>query len=162
MNVPVARTIISFEVAFILRYLPRRLPDDPNNISTQGSVDLFKIMETREDCSATVIGSEFELAEQYLCIEGELMINPVLNCIATGALCIYRENSNIRECFLRRREVRGDTRNSLLAPGGIYCGLVQALTEPCCVERRKHGCCVGRVRIRRCVLLSPDAMTQVM
>ncbi len=76
-------------------------------------------METREDCSATVIGSEFELAEQYLCIEGELMINPVLNCIATGALCIYRENSNIRECFLRRREVRGDTRNSLLAPGGI-------------------------------------------
>lgn len=103
MNVPVARTIISFEVAFILRYLPRRLPDDPNNVSTQGSVDLFKIMETREDCSATVIGSEFELAEQYLCIEGELMINPVLNCIATGALCIYRENSNIRECFFKKK-----------------------------------------------------------
>ena len=72
-------------------------------ILTQNSIDLFEIMEAREGCRATVIASQLEPNEWYLRIEGELMADSILNCIATGARYIDLQGSNMRECFAKKK-----------------------------------------------------------
>lgn len=71
-------------------------------IETQNAVDLFEIMEARENRRATIIASQLEPNEWYLRIEGELMADSILNRIATGARFIDIEGPNMREYFAKK------------------------------------------------------------
>lgn len=74
-------------------------------IATQNSIDLFEIMEARENRRATVIASQLEPNDWYLRIEGELMADSILNRIATRARYIDLDGPNMREYFARQRDV---------------------------------------------------------
>ena len=73
-------------------------------IETQNAVDLFEIMEARENRRATIIASQLEPNEWYLRIEGELMADSILNRIATGARFIDIEGPNMREYFAKKNQ----------------------------------------------------------
>ena len=72
-------------------------------IKTVNAVDLFEIMEARENRRATLIASQLEPNEWYLRIEGELMADSILSRIATGATYIDIEGPNMREYFARQK-----------------------------------------------------------
>ena len=72
-------------------------------IATQNSIDLFEIMEARENRRATVIASQLEPNDWYLRIEGELMADSILNRIATRARYIDLDGPNMREYFAKQR-----------------------------------------------------------
>ena len=72
-------------------------------ITTQNAVDLFEIMEARENRCATLIASQLEPNEWYLRIEGELMADSILNRIATGARYIDLEGPNMRDYFAKKK-----------------------------------------------------------
>ena len=72
-------------------------------IKTVNAVDLFEIMEARENRRATLIASQLEPNEWYLRIEGELMADSILSRIATGATYIEVEGPNRREYFARKK-----------------------------------------------------------
>ena len=74
-------------------------------ITTQNAVDLFEIMEARENLCATLIASQLEPNEWYLRIEGELMADSILNRIATGARYIDLEGPNMRDYFAKKKQV---------------------------------------------------------
>lgn len=73
-------------------------------IATQGTIDLFEIMEAREGRAATLIASQLEPNEWYLRIEGELMADSILNRVATGARYIDLDGPNMREYFAKKRD----------------------------------------------------------
>ena len=73
-------------------------------ISTQNSIELFEIMNDRENARSTIIASQLEPHEWYLRIEGELMADSILNRIATGARYIDLEGPNMREYFAKKKE----------------------------------------------------------
>ena len=72
-------------------------------ISTQNSIELFEILNARENLCATIIASQLEPHEWYLRIEGELMADSILNRTATGARFIDLEGPNMREYFAERK-----------------------------------------------------------
>lgn len=95
-----------FEVMDDYKTVPLLIIDDfmTTPISTQNAVDLFEIMEAREDLCATLIASQLEPNEWYLRIEGELMADSILNRIATGARYIDLEGPNMREYFAKKKQ----------------------------------------------------------
>ncbi|MBQ2630567.1 MAG: ATP-binding protein [Kiritimatiellae bacterium] len=94
-----------FEVMDDYKTVPLLIIDDfmTTPISTQNAVDLFEIMEARENLCATLIASQLEPNEWYLRIEGELMADSILNRIATGARYIDLEGPNMREYFAKKK-----------------------------------------------------------
>ena len=95
-----------FEVMDDYKTVPLLIIDDfmTTPISTQNAVDLFEIMEARENLCATLIASQLEPNEWYLRIEGELMADSILNRIATGARYIDLEGPNMREYFAKKKQ----------------------------------------------------------
>ena len=95
-----------FEVMDDYKTVPLLIIDDfmTTPISTQNAVDLFEIMEARENLCATLIASQLEPNEWYLRIEGELMADSILNRIATGARYIDLEGPNMREYFATKKQ----------------------------------------------------------
>lgn len=73
-------------------------------VATQNAVDLFEIMEARENRRATLIASQLEPNEWYLRIEGELMADSILNRIATAARYVDLEGPNMREYLASQRK----------------------------------------------------------
>ena len=72
-------------------------------ISTLNAVDLFEILEARENLAATVIASQLEPNEWYLRIEGELMADSILSRTATVARYVDIDGPNMREYFAKRK-----------------------------------------------------------
>jgi len=95
-----------FEVMDEYKTVPLLIIDDfmTTPISTQNAVDLFEIMEARENLCATLIASQLEPNEWYLRIEGELMADSILNRIATGARYIDLDGPNMREYFAKKKQ----------------------------------------------------------
>ena len=95
-----------FEVMDDYKTVPLLIVDDfmTTPITTQNAVDLFEIMEARENLCATLIASQLEPNEWYLRIEGELMADSILNRIATGARYIDLEGPNMREYFAKKKQ----------------------------------------------------------
>lgn len=73
-------------------------------IATRNAVDLFEIMEAREDRVATLIASQFEPNEWHVRIDGELMADSILNRIATDSRYIDLDGSSMRERFAKKRD----------------------------------------------------------
>jgi len=73
-------------------------------ISTQNAIDLFEILEARENLAATVIASQLEPNEWYLRIEGELMADSILSRTATVARYIDIDGPNMREYFAKKKQ----------------------------------------------------------
>ncbi len=96
-----------YELMDELKTIPLLIVDDfmTTPITTQNAVDLFEIMEARENLCATLIASQLEPNEWYLRIEGELMADSILNRIATGARYIDLEGPNMREYFAKKKQV---------------------------------------------------------
>ena len=94
-----------YELMDELKTIPLLIVDDfmTTPITTQNAVDLFEIMEARENLCATLIASQLEPNEWYLRIEGELMADSILNRIATGARYVDRDGPNMREYFAKRK-----------------------------------------------------------
>ena len=94
-----------YEVMDGLKTVPLLIVDDfmTTPITTQNAVDLFEIMEARENRCATLIASQLEPNEWYLRIEGELMADSILNRIATGARYIDLEGPNMRDYFAKKK-----------------------------------------------------------
>lgn len=94
-----------YEVMDELKTIPLLIVDDfmTTPITTQNAVDLFEIMEARENRCATLIASQLEPNEWYLRIEGELMADSILNRIATGARYIDLEGPNMRDYFAKKK-----------------------------------------------------------
>jgi len=95
-----------FEAMDEYKTVPLLIIDDfmTTPISTQNAVDLFEIMEARENLCATLIASQLEPNEWYLRIEGELMADSILNRIATGARYIDLDGPNMREYFAKKKQ----------------------------------------------------------
>lgn len=95
-----------YELMDELKTVPLLIVDDfmTTPITTQNAVDLFEIMEARENLCATLIASQLEPNEWYLRIEGELMADSILNRIATGARYIDLEGPNMREYFAKKKQ----------------------------------------------------------
>lgn len=94
-----------YEIMDELKTVPLLIVDDfmTTPITTQNAVDLFEIMEARENLCATLIASQLEPNEWYLRIEGELMADSILNRIATGARYIDLEGPNMRDYFAKKK-----------------------------------------------------------
>ena len=73
------------------------------NTQIQNAIDLFEILEARENLAATVIASQLEPNEWYLRIEGELMADSILNRTATVARYIDIDGPNMREYFTKNK-----------------------------------------------------------
>ena len=73
-------------------------------IGTQDSVELFEIMEAREDRCAPLIASQLEPESWYLRIEGELMADSILNRTATRARFIDLDGPNMRKYLKEHRK----------------------------------------------------------
>ena len=95
-----------YELMDELKTVPPLIVDDfmTTPITTQNAVDLFEIMEARENLCATLIASQLEPNEWYLRIEGELMADSILNRIATGARYIDLEGPNMRDYFAKKKQ----------------------------------------------------------
>ena len=95
-----------YELMDELKTIPLLIVDDfmTTPITTRNAVDLFEIMEARENLCATLIASQLEPNEWYLRIEGELMADSILNRIATGARYIDLEGPNMREYFAKKKQ----------------------------------------------------------
>ena len=95
-----------YELMDELKTVPLLIVDDfmTTPITTQNAVDLFEIMEARENLCATLIASQLEPNEWYLRIEGELMADSILNRIATGARYIDLEGPNMRDYFAKKKQ----------------------------------------------------------
>ncbi len=95
-----------YELMDELKTVPPLIVDDfmTTPITTQKAVDLFEIMEARENLCATLIASQLEPNEWYLRIEGELMADSILNRIATGARYIDLEGPNMRDYFAKKKQ----------------------------------------------------------
>ena len=94
-----------YEAMDELKTIPLLIVDDfmTTPMTTQNAVDLFEIMEARENRCATLIASQLEPNEWYLRIEGELMADSILNRIATGARYIDLEGPNMRDYFAKKK-----------------------------------------------------------
>lgn len=72
-------------------------------ITTKNAIELFEIMEARENRCATIIASQLEPNEWYLRIDGELIADSTLNRIATAARFIDLDGPNMREYFAKKK-----------------------------------------------------------
>ena len=73
-------------------------------ISTQNAIDLFEILEARENKAATVIASQLEPNEWYLRIEGELMADSILSRTAKVARYVDIDGPDMREYFAKKKQ----------------------------------------------------------
>ena len=95
-----------YEVMDKLKTVPLLIIDDfmTTPIATRSAVDLFEIMEARENRCATLVASQLEPNEWYLRIEGELMADSILNRIAAGARYIDLDGPNMREYLAKKNQ----------------------------------------------------------
>jgi len=68
-------------------------------IATQNAVDLFEILEGRNEKVATLIASQLELHEWYLWIEGESMADSILGRVASAARRYDLDGPDMRRYF---------------------------------------------------------------
>lgn len=72
-------------------------------ITTENAIDLFEILEAREQTGATLIASQLEPNEWYLRIEGELMADSILGRTGSTARYLDIDGPNMREYFAKKR-----------------------------------------------------------
>lgn len=73
-------------------------------MSTENAIDLFEILEAREQTGATLIASQLEPDEWYLRIEGELMADSILGRVGSTARYLDIDGPNMREYFAKKRQ----------------------------------------------------------
>ena len=95
-----------FEAMDGFKTIPLLIIDDfmTTPISTQNAIDLFEILEARENKAATVIASQLEPNEWYLRIEGELMADSILSRTAKVARYVDIDGPDMREYFAKKKQ----------------------------------------------------------
>lgn len=78
-------------------------------LSTQSAIDLFGILEARENRAVTLIAMQLEPQEWCLRIEDELMADSILGRAVSVAHYLNLEGPSMRECFTRMRDGRDGT-----------------------------------------------------
>jgi DNA replication protein DnaC len=73
-------------------------------VSERGIIDIFEIMEARENKGSTLLASQIDPSEWYLRIEAEVIADSILNRITKRARIIDIEGPNMREYITKKRK----------------------------------------------------------
>ena len=95
-----------FELMDGFKNVPLLIMDDflTTPRSTLNAIDLFEILEARENRAATVRATQLEPDEWYLRIEGELMADSILSRTAKVARYVDIDGPDMREYFARKKQ----------------------------------------------------------